>query len=288
MTKTPLIDLSRTIAFQRSYVTITGSINAALMLSQAVYWSPKTKDPDGWFYKSAEDWEEELGLTWEQQNLARKKLREADIWEEKREGVGAPLFYRINQENLESRLREMLNDHSGKAGDTSQGKPEQPVRESRNIYTETTTETTAETTTSSARQAAAGRNGHHDDKEGFKLEPETPTLEQQTWAAYSQEFRKRYRTDPVRNAKTNAQIKQLTKRLGNETPEVAAFYLHHNAQFYVQKCHAIGNLLADAEKLRTEWATGTRITNTRAQQADKSQSNQDLIAEARAHFGGKP
>jgi hypothetical protein len=122
----------------------------------------------------------------------------------------------------------------------------------------------------------------------FNLEPDIATPEQLTWAAYRDAYARRYKTDPVRNAKINGQIKQLVKRLGKEAPDVAAFYLTHNARFYVEKCHAIGNLLADAEKLRTEWATGRKITNTSAQQADKSQSNQDLIAEARAHFGGKP
>jgi hypothetical protein len=284
VSNTPLIDLSRTIAFQRSFVTITGSINAALMLSQAVYWSPKTKDPDGWFYKSAEEWEDELGLTWEQQNLARKKLREAGIWEEKREGVGSPIFFRVNQGNLECTLREMLNDHSVLPGMANQGKPESPVRESPNIIQQTTTETTTETTNTSARQAETGKNGH-DNTEGFKLEPEIATPEQLTWAAYRDAYRTRYKTDPVRNAKINGQVKQLVKRLGKEAPEVAAFFLTHSARFYVEKCHAFGNLLADAEKLRTEWATGRKITSNQAQQADRSQSSADQVERL---FGRQP
>jgi hypothetical protein len=44
--------LDKPIAFQRSFVTITGSINAALLLSQAVYWATRTKDPEGWFYRA--------------------------------------------------------------------------------------------------------------------------------------------------------------------------------------------------------------------------------------------
>jgi len=305
MSKTPLIDLSRTIAFQRSYVTITGSINAALMLSQAVYWTPKAKDPDGWFYKSAEDWEQEIGLTWEQQATARKKLRESGLWDERR--GDKTVFFKVQLNVLEKRLEEMMLDHakanqgkpdrpnqgkpeskSGKAGLANQGKTDLQIRESLISITETTSETTTETTTSSAQQAATGKNGHHVDKEGFKLEPEVATTEQLTWAAYRDAYAKRYKVDPIRNAKVNGQIKQLVKRLGKESPEVAAFFLTHGNSYYITKCHAIGILLADAEKLRTEWATGTKITTTHARQLDKSQTNQDQIARMRAQYEAKP
>jgi hypothetical protein len=33
----------------------------------------------------------------------------------------------------------------------------------------------------------------------------------------------------------------------------------------------------DAEKLRTEWATGNRMTATQADQADKTQTNGDVF-----------
>jgi hypothetical protein len=47
--------LDRPIAFHRCLVRVTKSVAAALMLSQAIYWSNRTKDPDGWFWKTAED-----------------------------------------------------------------------------------------------------------------------------------------------------------------------------------------------------------------------------------------
>lgn len=146
--KTPLIELLRPISFHRSFVTLTGSINASLMLSQALYWSRITNDPDGWFYKSAEDWEAELGITWEQQNLARKKLREAGVWEEKRESINSPIYYRVNVGVLETRIREGLTVQSGKPGVRSPGSPESAVSGTLNPIkgAETTTEITTETT----------------------------------------------------------------------------------------------------------------------------------------------
>ena len=64
--------LDRPIAFQRAFVKLTDSINAALMLSQAVYWSSRTGDPGGWFWKTQSQWEDETGLTRREQDGARK------------------------------------------------------------------------------------------------------------------------------------------------------------------------------------------------------------------------
>lgn len=107
------------------------------------------------------------------------------------------------------------------------------------------------------------------------------------WTAYSNAYFDRYNTEPVRNAKVNAQIVQLVDRLGLiEAADVAAFYVGHQNGYYVRQMHSLDALVKDAEKLRTEWATNTRMTNTRAQQVDKTAANLDafapLIAAARA------
>lgn len=96
-----------------------------------------------------------------------------------------------------------------------------------------------------------------------------------TWAAYSEAYRGRYSGEsPIINAKVRAQVKQFCQRVpALEAPHIAAFYVRHNASFYVGKGHAVGPLLADAEKLRTEWATNQTITQTQARQADKTQAN---------------
>ena len=113
-----------------------------------------------------------------------------------------------------------------------------------------------------------------------------------TWAAYAGEYRARYGIDPVRNAKVNANVKDFVKRIGHsEAPGVAAFYVCNVSEaFVVRGCHALGTLLQNAEAYRTQWATGQAMTNTRAQQADKSQSNfdaaQDAIAMMAAKFRG--
>ena len=40
-----------------------GDHKAAILLSQILYWSDRTQDPDGWFYKSYTDWRAETGLS---------------------------------------------------------------------------------------------------------------------------------------------------------------------------------------------------------------------------------
>jgi hypothetical protein len=118
-----------------------------------------------------------------------------------------------------------------------------------------------------------------------KAKPEAKTAS--TWASYADAYGKRYAVAPVRNAKVNGQVAQLVQRLGeDEAPAVAAFYVGHSNAAYVRAGHAIGCLLRDAEKLRTEWATGRRVTQTQAIHADRTQANGDvwgkLIAEAQA------
>lgn len=103
--------------------------------------------------------------------------------------------------------------------------------------------------------------------------PETGEL----WASYSSAYQTRYGAAPVRNAKVNGQLSQLLKRIGaDEAPGVAAWYVSSNNRFYVQKRHSVDCLLADAEGLRTEWATNTRVTETRAREADRLQTNGDM------------
>lgn len=92
--------LDRPIAFNPAFKRITGSTVAALMLSQAWYWSKRTSDKDGWFYKKQGDWETETGLTRYEQETARKHLIEKGIMEEELHGVPATLFFRIKRDKI--------------------------------------------------------------------------------------------------------------------------------------------------------------------------------------------
>ena len=101
------------------------------------------------------------------------------------------------------------------------------------------------------------------------------------WRAYSEAYHNRYGVFPIRNARTNAQVRQLALRVGHtEAPGLAAWFVSHNGGWYVRNGHQIGSLLSDAEKLRTEWVTGKRMTSTRARQMDQTAANVDAVSEA--------
>lgn len=93
-----------------------------------------------------------------------------------------------------------------------------------------------------------------------------------TWRAFSDAYAKRYGVPPVRNASVNTCIVNVVKRLGDESPDVAAFYLTHNGRFYIEKRHPVTMLLKDAEGLRTQWKTGTKATALEARSAEQKDS----------------
>ncbi|MDV7399195.1 hypothetical protein RZS08_47735, partial [Arthrospira platensis SPKY1] len=74
------------------------------MLSQAIYWQQRTKDPDGWWYKTRDEWTAETGMKRKEQEGARQRLRKLGILHEDRRGVPATMWYRVD----EIRLLELL------------------------------------------------------------------------------------------------------------------------------------------------------------------------------------
>ena len=98
------------------------------------------------------------------------------------------------------------------------------------------------------------------------------------WERYRSAYQAKYQAEPVRNAKVNKQLCMLVDRLGADVaPEVAAFYLTHNGAFYVTRMHSVDLLLHDAEKLHTEWQTGSRMTTALAHQVDQTQHNAGVV-----------
>lgn len=104
-----------------------------------------------------------------------------------------------------------------------------------------------------------------------------------TWAAYAVAYRNRHGAMPVRNAKVNANVKQIVQRLGRiEAPQVAGWFLRVNERMVVQGMHDLGLLLARCEAYRTQWATGRQVTETSARHTDQTQSNVSAADEAKA------
>ena len=101
-----------------------------------------------------------------------------------------------------------------------------------------------------------------------------PAKSAETWKAYSLAYRNRYGVDPTRNATVNGQMAQFITRVPlAEAPAIAQFYVGHNDAYYVKQAHSVGLLLANAEKLRTEWQTGRVVTGARARQVERTATN---------------
>ncbi len=116
---------------------------------------------------------------------------------------------------------------------------------------------------------AIGGNGSAKPRKARKRKAKAPAPSSAAWDAYSAAYLERYGVAPARNARVNGQLANLVGRLGAEAPDVAAFFVEHNASWYVTKGHPVSALLADAESLRTQWATGVRTTRGDAVNAEK-------------------
>jgi len=107
--------LGRHIAFHRRLVDLTANVKAALMLSQAIYWTRHGRDiamNDGWFFKTGEQWTMETGLSAKEQASARELLRDLALLGERRIGLPARLHFRL----CVDQLGQMLFGQAGDAG----------------------------------------------------------------------------------------------------------------------------------------------------------------------------
>ena len=150
----------RPIAYHRVFVTLTGSVKAAVMLSQAVYWQKRATQADGWWYKTANEWTDETGLTRREQDTARKecgKYLKTDL-----RGVPATMYWQVDVDALSADLNDLDSGESTtksadpvcrKAPIQFGGKRQSSLAESAKLVwrkapnikdTETTTETTTE------------------------------------------------------------------------------------------------------------------------------------------------
>jgi uncharacterized protein YdaU (DUF1376 family) len=115
-----------------------------------------------------------------------------------------------------------------------------------------------------------------------------PGITVETWKAYSEAYQARHGSAPVDNAAQRGKLAQFVKRLGaDEAPGVARFYCGHRAALYVSAKHCTDLLLRDAEKLRTEWATGNVTYAKDARESDRLGANGEMWAKIGADLDAK-
>lgn len=278
-------------------------LNEAVLLQQIHYWMSSSRHVYSgrrWVYNSVPNWQKQFPF-WSESTVKRALLsleRQGMVISANynRDSRDKSKWYSINYGALDAldHQQNWVNDASGQfdpmhevnLNDTSgQSDPMHEVSMTRplpEITTENTQETTTEITNLREPKKTAPPAKQKAEKTPLQIACQT------TWSAYKAAYLARYGTAPLQNLKTNAQIKQFVQRVGmGPAPAIAEFYLTVNSAFYVQKLHPVGNLLADAESLHTQWATGTTMTNTRARQIDKTQSNYSAGEEAVALLQAK-
>lgn len=127
---------SNVIAIPRIYLDLLDNDHAAaFFLSQAVYWSDRSSAEGGWFWKSAKEWKDEIGVSTYQLNRVAVACGE---WVETKlkKANGAPtLYYRVNMEALTVSICEFLENPLSRKSKNSQI----DLRETPKSLTETTT-----------------------------------------------------------------------------------------------------------------------------------------------------
>jgi len=103
MTPAMLLRNFRVIAFRPVFVEITGSIKAALLLSQALYHQEKAGVGNKW-HKTYESWQIETGLTRHELDMARELCK--GLLPSERKGMPPKSYYWLNLELLASKLSE--------------------------------------------------------------------------------------------------------------------------------------------------------------------------------------
>jgi hypothetical protein len=106
-------------------------------------------------------------------------------------------------------------------------------------------------------------------------------LNSKIWEAYKDAYLRRYKIEPVRNAKVNTNISQLGKRVGDDSVDLVYFYLNHNDGFYLKNLHPISLCLANAESLHSQMKRNRPVTSVDVRNFEKQQNLLNLTKAVR-------
>lgn len=138
-----------TIPIPVPFVQLLGDYASAAFLAQCLYWTDRSSEKDGWFYKSREEWAEELHLTEKQVRRCMEACSE--FIEVERRGIPARNFYRPKQSEIAVALQRLkgqqdltkrANRRSPKGPDSEAPKGQQVGQKKGQLVTEPTSEPT--------------------------------------------------------------------------------------------------------------------------------------------------
>ncbi|XOD82273.1 conserved phage C-terminal domain-containing protein [Staphylococcus epidermidis] len=123
------------------YIRITEDYPIAALLNQMIYWSDRTSRKDGYFYKSYNEWYEELHLTEYQVRRATKKLKSFGFVDTAlKKANGAPtLHYKVDTKEVSEWILKKLQNGNLRNSRMDSEETQESLTE---ITTEITTKTT--------------------------------------------------------------------------------------------------------------------------------------------------
>lgn len=105
--------LERPVAVHSILIKATGSVKLAVMLSQLIYWTDRTNDPEGWIYKTQKDMFDETGMSRTEQETARTLGAKLGVLESDVRGRPPVMHYRVNIDKLIVMIQR-YNEQNGK------------------------------------------------------------------------------------------------------------------------------------------------------------------------------
>ena len=133
------------VAYKPIYYQITGSVEAALMLSQGEFCTNK-KSNGGFFCNTSDDWATQTGLTYWKQKSARRILKTFSFWKEKKGGIPRRTFYYVDSEALSSYIANFTSNT------TAECTPNSPLPTNYDTPSRTFTEDYAKSTSANMAQ----------------------------------------------------------------------------------------------------------------------------------------
>nr|DAR77030.1 MAG TPA: FaeA-like protein [Caudoviricetes sp.] len=104
----------RPIAYYPKLAKPLGGVNAAILFGHFFYWHDKTENPLG-VYRTAEEIEDETGLSVQEQRTARSKLKERGVLIETEKRIEHRIYYKLDLNAFD----DLMLQHSGNAESTA-------------------------------------------------------------------------------------------------------------------------------------------------------------------------
>lgn len=152
---------NQTVVSARMVQALNGNGNAAIMLSQLLFWARQKADEDGWFYRTADQMQKRCGLGEKAQRNAAETLSDLGLVETDLRGMPAKKHYRVRLREVISLLTDAEQDPAhGKNQDPAHGQKQDSAHGKRPIYRQ---ENKEYNTTAGAREEETPLGAYHEE-----------------------------------------------------------------------------------------------------------------------------